>query len=84
MVLKGIYGSSGETESDSDKLAKYKEAIDNGLNLLISFNQQKLSVEELITKITELNLNNNLTEIASNVSNVKDDVTFIRAIVSGK
>lgn len=84
MLLKGIYGSTGETESDADKLAKYKEAVENGLNLLISFNQQKLSVEELINKITELNLNNNLSDVASNVSTIKDDVTFIRAIVSGK
>lgn len=84
ILLKGTYGSSGETESDTDKLAKYKEAVENGLNLLISFNQQKLSVEELITKITELNLNNNLSEVATNVSTVKEDVTFIRGIISGK
>lgn len=83
MTVKGKYGSEGESESDAEKLDKFRASLDEAFNVLNILNNTKASTEELIKKITEMNLNTNISTISADVEKIKGDMAYIRSNISG-
>lgn len=84
LLLKNQYGSEGESETDADKLEKYKKTIEDAVIALTSYTNLQLKSDEIINKIVELNLSTSLQNITTDTNTIKENVSFIRAQITGK